>query len=139
MYCVTRGWILGLCWDKNLKSFHFWYCGLKQVFNVNIVFGNLESENSQDYAQKPQQNCKIVRSLIRFLFKLAYVNIAWWFIQVHWKILYNTMIYIAWYLYVLYILYWNKVYHKIFKHMFGSSRESNLKNTCLFNFLENMN
>jgi hypothetical protein len=28
--------------------------GLKLVCNVNIVNGNLKSENSQDYAQKPQ-------------------------------------------------------------------------------------
>jgi hypothetical protein len=27
--------------------------GLKLVFNVNILHGNLKSENSQDYAQKP--------------------------------------------------------------------------------------
>jgi len=26
-------------------------------FNVNIVYGNLKHENSQDYSQKPQQNC----------------------------------------------------------------------------------
>jgi hypothetical protein len=31
--------------------------GLKLICNVNIVYGNLKSENSQDYAQKPQQNC----------------------------------------------------------------------------------
>ncbi len=30
---------------------------LKLVCNVNIVYGNLKSENSQDYAQKPYQNC----------------------------------------------------------------------------------
>ena len=29
---------------------------LKLVCNVNIVYGNLKSENSQD-AQKPQRNC----------------------------------------------------------------------------------
>jgi hypothetical protein len=28
--------------------------GLKLVCNVNIVYGNLKSENSQGYAQKPQ-------------------------------------------------------------------------------------
>ncbi len=28
---------------------------LQLVCNVNIVYGNLKSENSQDYAQKPQQ------------------------------------------------------------------------------------
>ncbi len=31
--------------------------GFKLVCNVNIVYGNLKSENSQDYAQKPQRNC----------------------------------------------------------------------------------
>jgi hypothetical protein len=30
--------------------------GLKLACNVNIVNGNLQSENSQDYAQKPQRN-----------------------------------------------------------------------------------
>jgi hypothetical protein len=30
---------------------------LKLVFNVNIVYGYLKSENFQDYSQKPQQNC----------------------------------------------------------------------------------
>ncbi len=30
--------------------------------NVNIVYGNLESENSQDYVQKPQQNCTFMNS-----------------------------------------------------------------------------
>ncbi len=36
--------------------------GLKLVFNVNIVNGNLKSENSQDYAQKPQRNCTLMNS-----------------------------------------------------------------------------
>jgi hypothetical protein len=31
--------------------------GLKLVCTVNIVYGNLKSEISQDYAQKPQGNC----------------------------------------------------------------------------------
>jgi hypothetical protein len=31
--------------------------GLKLVCNVKIVYRNLMFENSQDYAQKPQQNC----------------------------------------------------------------------------------
>ncbi len=30
---------------------------MKLVCNVNIVYGHLKSENSQDYAQKPQRNC----------------------------------------------------------------------------------
>jgi hypothetical protein len=35
---------------------------LKLVCNVNIVHGNLQSENSQDYAQMPQPNCTIMNS-----------------------------------------------------------------------------
>ncbi len=31
--------------------------GIKLVCNLNIVYGNLKSENSQDYAQKQQRNC----------------------------------------------------------------------------------
>jgi hypothetical protein len=33
---------------------------LKLVCNVNIVYGNLKSENNQDFAQKPQRNCKLM-------------------------------------------------------------------------------
>ncbi len=36
--------------------------GLKLVCNVNIVYRNLMSENSQDYAQKPQRNCTFMNS-----------------------------------------------------------------------------
>ncbi len=36
--------------------------GVKLACNVNIVNGNLKSENSQDYAQKPQLNCTIMNS-----------------------------------------------------------------------------
>jgi hypothetical protein len=32
--------------------------GLKLVCNVNIVYGNLKPENSHDYAQKSQRNCR---------------------------------------------------------------------------------
>ncbi len=35
---------------------------LKLVCNVNIVYGNLKSENSEDYAQKPQRNCPLMNS-----------------------------------------------------------------------------
>ncbi len=35
---------------------------LKLFCNVNIVYGNLKSENSQDYAQKPQRNCTFMNS-----------------------------------------------------------------------------
>jgi hypothetical protein len=46
---------------------HFYYrilltplskSGLKLICNVDILYGNLQSENSQDYAQRPQRNCK---------------------------------------------------------------------------------
>ncbi len=36
--------------------------GLKLVCNVNIVYGDRKSENSQDYAQKPQRNCTFTNS-----------------------------------------------------------------------------
>jgi hypothetical protein len=36
--------------------------GLKRICKIIIVHGNLKSENSQDYAQKPQQNCPIMNS-----------------------------------------------------------------------------
>jgi hypothetical protein len=35
---------------------------LKMACNVNIVYGNLKSENSQDYAKKPQRNCTFMNS-----------------------------------------------------------------------------
>jgi hypothetical protein len=34
----------------------------EMVFNVKIVYGNLKSENSQDYAQKPQRNFTFMNS-----------------------------------------------------------------------------
>jgi hypothetical protein len=36
--------------------------GLKLVCTVNIVYGNLKSENSQDKSQKPQPNCTFMNS-----------------------------------------------------------------------------
>ncbi len=39
--------------------------GLKLVCNVNIVDRNLKSENSQDYAQKPQRDCTFTNSTSR--------------------------------------------------------------------------
>jgi hypothetical protein len=46
--------------DKSLKrSEQKWF---KVVCNANIVYGNLKSENSQDYAQKPQRNCMFMNS-----------------------------------------------------------------------------
>ncbi len=35
---------------------------LKLVSNVNIVYGNLNPENSQEYAQKPQRHCTFMNS-----------------------------------------------------------------------------
>ncbi len=40
-----------------IPSPHLSKSGLKLVWNVNTVHRNLKSENSQDYAQKPQRNC----------------------------------------------------------------------------------
>ncbi len=39
---------------------------LKLVCNVDIVYGNLKSENSQDYVQKPQRNCTFMNSASGF-------------------------------------------------------------------------
>jgi hypothetical protein len=65
-------------WDKSLKNCPPCYSqsplltnllppplsksGLKLVCNVNIVYGNLKSENTQDCAQKPQRSCKFMNS-----------------------------------------------------------------------------
>jgi hypothetical protein len=70
-----RGRTLGRNWDKSLKIFPPYYSqsplltgftppplrksGLKLVCNVNIVFGNLKSEISQDYAQRPETSTKM--------------------------------------------------------------------------------
>jgi hypothetical protein len=35
---------------------------VKTVCNLNIVYGNFKSDNSQDYAQKPQRNCTFMNS-----------------------------------------------------------------------------
>jgi hypothetical protein len=37
--------------------------GWKLVCNVNIVYGYLKSENSQNNAQKPQRNCTFMNSV----------------------------------------------------------------------------
>ncbi len=42
---------------------------MKLVCNVNNVYGNLKSDNSEDYAQKPQPNC--VHSWIWLLFEFV--------------------------------------------------------------------
>jgi hypothetical protein len=76
MHCWGR--ILGSNWDKLLRVFllaihcHLYKrilsppplskSGSKLVCIVNIVYDNLKSENSQDYAQKPQRNCTIMNS-----------------------------------------------------------------------------
>ncbi len=72
-----RGRILRRNWDNSFKSFPPCYSqsplltdyppppsksGLKLVSNINIVHGNLKSENSQDYAQKSQRNSTFMNS-----------------------------------------------------------------------------
>ncbi len=67
-YQQKCGRILGRNRDKSLKSFPPCYSqsplltGFETVCNVNIVYVNLKSENSQDYAQKPQRNCTFMNS-----------------------------------------------------------------------------
>jgi hypothetical protein len=36
---------------------------LKLVCNINIVYGSLKFEDSQDYAQKPRRNCMFMNSV----------------------------------------------------------------------------
>jgi hypothetical protein len=36
--------------------------GFLSVFNVSILYGNIKSQNSQDYAQKTQRNCTFMNS-----------------------------------------------------------------------------
>ncbi len=86
---VNRGRILGRHWDKSLKSFPPCYSqsplltnlppphppplsrsGLKLVCNVDILYGKLKSEYSQDYAQKPQRYCT-------FMISASGVNLFW--------------------------------------------------------------
>jgi hypothetical protein len=45
--------------------------GLKLVCNVNIVYGNLKSENSEDYAQK--RNCTFMNSAAGVYSYIAYL------------------------------------------------------------------
>jgi hypothetical protein len=80
-YCCScpmimyRGRILGRNWDKSLRSFPPCFSQsslltdftphppserkswLKLVCNLNIVYENIKSESSQEYAQKTQRNC----------------------------------------------------------------------------------
>jgi hypothetical protein len=89
-----RGRILGRNWDKILKSCPPCYSKspqltdctplphplsksrLKLVCNVNFVYWILKSENSQDYAQKPQRNCTLMNSasLVKFIFYTSYIR-----------------------------------------------------------------
>ncbi len=41
---------------------HLSRSGLELFYNVNILYRNLKSENSQDYAQKPQRTCSEMNS-----------------------------------------------------------------------------
>ncbi len=80
----TWGRILGCNWEKSHKSFPTYFLpspplrdftppsplsksGLKLLCNVNTVYGNLKSKNSQDYAQKPQRNCTFMNSASGFI------------------------------------------------------------------------
>jgi hypothetical protein len=49
--------------------------GLKLVCNVNIVYGNLKSVNSQDYAQKPQRNSTFMNSASVLFYPFAVIQI----------------------------------------------------------------
>ncbi len=87
------GLILGHNWDKRHKSFllaihsHLYYgfysprspllskSWLKLFCNVNIVYGNLKSENTQDCAQKPQRNCTFMNSASELS---SQVWFEWW-------------------------------------------------------------
>ncbi len=80
MFSMVCWRLLGRNWEKSLESFppcesqsplltdftpptpFLSKSGFKLVCNVNIVYGNLKSENSQDYAQKPQRNCTLWNS-----------------------------------------------------------------------------
>ncbi len=45
-----------------------------KVINVNIVYRNLKSENSQDYAQKPQRNCMFMNSASVLVSEVLYME-----------------------------------------------------------------
>ncbi len=80
----SRGQILGRNLDKFLRVFPPCYsqsplltdfnlspsplskCRWKLVCNANIVHRNYKSENSQDYAQRPQRNCTFMNSASDF-------------------------------------------------------------------------
>ena len=44
-------------------------CGLKLAWNVNNVYGDLNSENSQDYVQKPKRNCTFMNSVSALFYR----------------------------------------------------------------------
>jgi hypothetical protein len=48
---------------------------LKLVCNVNIVYGNLKSENSQEYAQKSQLACTFMNSASFLKVLILYIKI----------------------------------------------------------------
>ncbi len=50
--------------------------GLKLVCNVNIVYGNLKYEYSQDYAQKLQLDCTFMNSAS--VLKVLILYIKYW-------------------------------------------------------------
>jgi hypothetical protein len=51
--------------EETLKTFAWIYSkSSASVCNVHIVYGNRKSENSQDYAQKPQRNCTFMNSAL---------------------------------------------------------------------------
>ncbi len=80
----SKGRILCRNWDKSLKSFPTCYSQVTSTnrfypppsprekvvwnwfVNVNIVYGNLKSENSPDYAHKPQRNCAFMKSALAY-------------------------------------------------------------------------
>ncbi len=77
---VYRGRIQSLqgfppCYSKSslLTDFHSPPLSLSKVVNVNIVYRNLKSENSQDYAQKPLRNCMFMNSASVRLSEVLYI------------------------------------------------------------------
>ncbi len=51
--------------EETLKTF-VWISSKNtvSVCNVHIVHGNLKSDNSPDYSQKPQQNCTFMNLVL---------------------------------------------------------------------------
>jgi hypothetical protein len=74
---IPEAEFLDVIGNKSLKSFlpcysqsplptDFTHSAVKLVCHVNIVYGNLKSENSQDYAQKLQRNCTFMNSALGY-------------------------------------------------------------------------